>query len=222
MKSLKLVLAAILLTGATAKSALYTTSYTWKPGVDGWTHSFDIYQIDTTGWGVLASVKFVLTGHISSDVTVKNNNVFYVNNVAWQLSGVVAGSYGATDLPLNSNPTATSSENLSASELRTHYSVSGEQSVDTTSYDSTLLSGFQGTGYAPHTFDVVSTNLTFSVNPAIAGINGSGSGISWAQLDVIYDVVPEPGTWISAAMLFGVVGVGTSRSLWRKRQSTSV
>jgi len=79
-----------------------------------------------------------------------------------------------------------------------------------------VLGEFEGTGSLPLTMTAADI---FSFTGGTVGYS-SDTTVS-GSLSVSYDytpsVVPEPGTWMAAGLLCGVVGLHTGRSLWRRK-----
>jgi hypothetical protein len=82
---------------------------------------------------------------------------------------------------------------------------------------STSSSGYVGSGTINTTFDTDLAGGTTLVGDNYSSVYSVGD-VTFRKI-VTYDYlssVPEPGTWISGALLLGVVGIGAGRSLRRK------
>jgi len=137
-----------------------------------------------------------------------------------QPSGVtyVAGSHGATGY-WTVAPNTSDSIPLGYNETY-NYALTPTTTGDAsgfTLYPSTsgAISAYVGGGTVPVTLNS-SANVLF---------NGNGNVTYSSTVDVagtmevtyLYSTVPEPGTWMAAGLLFGVVGLHTGRCLWRRK-----
>jgi hypothetical protein len=104
----------------------------------------------------------------------------------------------------------------SASETSTYNFSSSQDAVGNPISGTALMNDFIGGSTVP--VNITGTSLTAYLLDT--GLSDTSSDKINVTLDVqVWEaqVVPEPATWMSAALLFGVVGLSTGRSLWRKR-----
>jgi len=135
-----------------------------------------------------------------------------------------------TDIPQNGNSGSPPSSgtvltetfsglNQSSTTYTFDSSTSADEEANSFSGGS-LLSDFTGTGTTSVNLTALAQVSTTTSGDVLSAYSDNVTG----TLSVTYDytpnetaVAPEPGTWLSAGLLFGMVGFSTGRSLWLKR-----
>jgi hypothetical protein len=200
------------------------------------TLTFDKY--DTSLGGILVSVHVVygiqLTGanvQMDNDSTSANTGTGIVQNNATAFSstasltgtGIVKGSFAIyEEQDFNLDPTTGDVVgHFNATGLGDYANWSpgtlkgsGEGDV------SGSLSSYQASGGGTFT---TTAKATFFTAASFTGNDGFFEGSTPNGLfygEIIYDVIPEPGTWLAGGLLLVLVGISMGCSFWRKRSQT--
>jgi hypothetical protein len=218
-----------------AQAGVYSGgTYSFPTSTTPYDNFVSVNQINTAGWGTVDSITITLTatmvgtasiqnesgvrqtvtsstfggildayapdGNVLLDVTAPTTTIY-----TGQINNGATKSYTSPDGGL----TLTETYTISASSLQdgggTLFSDNGTTAQD-------VINEFLGGG----TVQVELYGIANVGYNATAGMVFSSSANMGGSFSLSYDVVPEPDTWISGALLLGVVGVGAGRSLRRK------
>ena len=137
-----------------------------------------------------------------------------------QPSGItyVAGSHGAGGY-WNVAPGTSDSIPLNYTEGY-NYALTASTTGDASGYalspsPSGALAAYVGSGTIPVDLNS-SANVLFNGNGNIT-YSSTVDVAGTLEVSYLYSTVPEPGTWMAAGLLFGVVGLHTGRCLWRRK-----
>ena len=148
---------------------------------------------------------------------------FLLDAVESKLFGIgseayVAGSHGAGGY-WNVAPGTSDSIPLNYTEGY-NYAITASTTGDASGYalspsPSGALAAYVGSGTIPVDLNS-SANVLFNGNGNIT-YSSTVDVAGTLEVSYLYSTVPEPGTWMAAGLLFGVVGLHTGRCLWRRK-----
>jgi hypothetical protein len=203
-----------------AQAGLYTQTYTLDGlAANNGTGVINVNQMDPTGWGVIDSITFTLTSTQTASMSAYNGNSSSGKITTFEVDGDVAVTFVdgtlveifPTDIAV-SYPT-TSKYTVNAGQTVYWTGVLGsDNDSGVLNSSSPGFSDFIGNGTVSAT---IGSDATVGFNGPTGFVPLSSATVD-TVLTVTYDIVPEPGTWVSGALLLGVMGVGAGRSLRRK------
>jgi hypothetical protein len=176
-----------------------------------------------TGAGQVDKIIFTIVGNISTGGSVVNPTAGDLQVYLLAQTATIKATTQAGTVLLSDRPVATVINDpdpgytVYANTTYDFSDVTGTLTANKTYTTGSVVNQFLGTG----TVNVTNSASSISSWTADTGLNYNTTDLIWGQFKVSYDVVPEPGTWISGALLLGVAGVGAGRSLWRKRSQTA-
>jgi hypothetical protein len=188
-------------------------------GSGGYTATVSVSQFDPS-LGTLTGVD------IQCILTINNIVVTLYNNTASSVSGkatfsILANSFTSTADLGGADASGADFTTLYSSGNLTVPKNGSQQWGPVTKTDeqdySTSSDGYVGSGTINTTFDTGLAGGTSLIGDNYSSVFSVGN-ITFEEI-VTYDytsLVPEPSTWISGALLLGVVGLGAGRSLRRK------
>jgi len=227
MKKSALLSGLLLSVSLSAQAALYTVNYTPSDG--------NIPDGNLSGWSDTRTVSGITWGNAILNVQVDLNITGGYNGDLYAYL-----SYGGVLVPLlnrvgvgtgnafgyeNAGMNITLKDGGAGGDIHWY----GGAAVPTGTYapDGRTISPLS----TPSSFDAAGTVGFSALNNMspngdwtlyFADVSGGGGVSQIGGWSLGFDVVPEPGTWLSGALLLGLAGVGLGRSLWRKRSQPAV
>jgi len=195
--------------------------YSFTPGPTPYSQTINVDQINLAPGQQLISITLTLTVTMSGSGSVVNTTLKALKVFAdTKQTGDVTASLSDTTVLDEAFPTVHpigSDTTISANSELDFNGVNGTATVTDTYTTSGLIDQFVGNGQ-------INVNIAGDSSTLFDGQTGltfSSSDVIYGTFAISYDVVPEPSTWISGALLLGVAGVGAGCSLWRKRNQAA-